>query len=127
MRSSTQSTVLFCWDKTRRTILEHHVIDQRSLAMARIIAKRVSENPKLLDVARMNLDRWLTSSSPNSQSTLLEWKTILQSGIDEVLETLRGTDERCTRLRQSSPFAGEEFITRLERTEIIQRFAYSKV
>ena len=95
--------------------------------MARIIAKRVSENPKLLDVARMNLDRWLTSSSPNSQSTLLEWKTILQNGIDEVLETLCGTDERCTRLRQSSPFAGEEFITRLERTEIIQRFAYSKV
>jgi len=56
------------------------MIDQRSLAMAKIIAKRVRENPSLLDVARGTLERWLASCSPNSRSTLLEWKAALEGG-----------------------------------------------
>lgn len=90
--------------------------------MAKLIAARIRENPGLISVARDNLERWLATCSPNTRGTLLEWQTILQTGVDSVIETLCGEDERCTRLRQSSPFAGEEFITRSERTEILQRY-----
>lgn len=107
--------------------MQHDVIDRRSLAMAEVIARRISENPRLLDVARANLKRWLATCSPGSKPALLEWEEILQDGLESAVETLRGTDERSTRLRQSSPFAGEEFITRSERMGIIRRFARGAV
>jgi hypothetical protein len=101
--------------------MDHGVIDQRSLAMAAIIARRIRENPRLLEVADENLDRWLAICAPNSRPALMEWKGILKRGLDETLKTLCTEDERSTRLRQSSPFAGEEFITRAERTDLILR------
>jgi len=103
--------------------MEHKVIDQRSFAMATIIARRVRANPPLLEKARENLARWLTTCSPNSRPALMEWMDILQSGLETAVKTLCGEDERCARLRQSSPFAGEEFITRAERTDLILQFS----
>lgn len=103
--------------------MNHKIIDQRSLAMARIIARRLRHNPALLHVAHETLDRWLANCSPNNRSTLLEWKAVLDSGLEEALGLLCGADERSTRLRQSSPFAGEEFIARAERTDLILQFA----
>jgi hypothetical protein len=103
--------------------MDHETIDQRSLAMAKIIAARITENPDLLDLANENLDRWLAECAPNSRPALLEWKSILESGVAAAVSTLRAEDERSVRLRQSSPFAGEEFITRAERTDLILRFA----
>ncbi len=104
----------------------HDVIDQRSLAMAKIIANRILENPGLLNAAKKNLDRWLVTCAPNSRATLMEWKAILESGVGSTIEVLGGQDERSTRLRQSSPFAGEEFITRAERSDLILRFSAQK-
>jgi hypothetical protein len=104
--------------------MSHNDIDRRSLAMATVIANRLRENPGLLAVARGNLDRWLSTCSPNCRAALLEWKTILQNGIDSAVETLCSDDERSTRLRQSSPFAGEAFISRSERTDILLRFRH---
>lgn len=41
---------------------------------------------------------------------------------NHVRKVLVGHDERSTRLQQSSPFAGEQFITRPERCALIQQF-----
>jgi len=106
--------------------MQHEVIDQRSHAMAEIIAARIAANPALLRVANENLDRWLARCAPNSRAVLLEWKSIIESGLDATIEVLRGEGERNIRLRQSSPFAGEEFITRAERTDLILKFAPRK-
>jgi hypothetical protein len=103
--------------------MKHEVIDQRSLAMAKIIARRLRANPQLIDAALANLNRWLNSCSPNTRPALLEWKEIINAGMEQALGVLCGEDERSIRLRQSSPFAGEEFITRAERTDLILRFA----
>lgn len=103
--------------------MEHDVIDQRSLAMAAIIARRIRENPSLLDVARETLGRWLVKCDTNSRPALLEWMSILDQGLEPAVRTLCGDDERSVRLRQSSPFAGEEFITRAERTNLILQFS----
>ena len=91
--------------------------------MAGIIAQRLRENPGLINEAMANLDRWLAACSPNTRPALMEWKQILERGLEPALETLCGEDEVSTRLRQSSPFAGEEFITRKERTDLILRFS----
>ena len=107
--------------------MDHETIDQRSFAMAEIIAGRITENPRLLEIANENLDRWLAKCAPNSRPVLLEWKSILECGVAAAVRTLRGEDERSTRLRQSSPFAGEEFITRAERTELILRYGKGRI
>lgn len=101
--------------------MNHQLIDQRSLKMAAIIARRLEENPELLRVAQTNLERWLRICSPQNVQVLTEWQEILNAGLPKVTAVLRGQDENSTKLRQSSPFAGEEFITRKERTEILTR------
>lgn len=106
--------------------MHHALLDKRSLAFANVIAGRVEADPTLLDSALANIERWLVTSSPGARPALLEWQHIIKSGMAETLSTLRGEDERCVRLRQSSPFAGEEFITRAERTAIILQFATRK-
>lgn len=102
--------------------MKHEEIDRRSLAMARVIARRLREKPELLSTARGNLVRWIASGSPGSRPALIEWLRIIDNGIDAVLPVLIGEDENSTRLRQSSPFAGEQFITREERTAILLKF-----
>jgi hypothetical protein len=45
---------------------------------------------------------------------------LLQRPLPEVISVLLSTDQRATRLRQSSPFAG--LLSVSERTEILKRF-----
>jgi len=94
--------------------------------MATIVARRIRENPWLLDIARQTLGRWLEKCDPNSRPGLLEWKAILDQGLEATIGILCGENERSIRLRQSSPFAGEEFITRAERTDLILQFSGRK-
>ena len=52
---------------------------------------------------------------------MMERKSLLDGPRDELLRVLIGKDERATRLRQSSPFAG--VLTATERNEVLRRFA----
>ena len=88
--------------------------------MDRLVAAKVRANPALVDRARDTLERWLVSASPRTRPVLLEWRTLLDGGATSVLPVLEGSDERCTRLRQSSPFCG--ILTREERTRILLEF-----
>jgi hypothetical protein len=93
----------------------HQNIDLRSLAMDQRTAEKLLANPALVDRGLANLDRWLKTCS-----VLIEWQTLLQRPLPEVILVLRSTDQRATRLRQSSPFAG--LLSVSERTEILKRF-----
>lgn len=88
----------------------------------RVVAERIARQPELIALARANLERWLTTSSLRVRPALLEWLTILNAGLAETDRMLRATTEDACCLRQSSPFAGEAFITREERNAIIRRF-----
>lgn len=95
----------------------HEWIDRRSLALHEAVADTIEAKPELLDIARTNLSRWL---STNPSLALLEWRDVLeQSSLREVVRLLRSTSERAVRLRQSSPFAG--VLTRTEREAILRR------
>lgn len=100
----------------------HHVIDERSRYMHTLIAERLRLDPSLLDVAKANLQRWLTTCSPRVKTTFVEWDALLHGDFQVLLELLTSESEGATRLRQSSPFVGEEFLSRAERNEIIRRF-----
>lgn len=100
---------------------DHRNIDERSWVLACLVAERVKADPSILPRARANLDRWLRTSSPGVRPVLMEWKSLLEGPHDELLQVLTGRDERATRLRQSSPFAG--VLTATERNEVLRRFA----
>lgn len=99
---------------------DHRLIDERSLAFDRLIAAKLRANPALLEKARSNVARWLESSTPAAPAAFREWQHILDGPFDSILAQLESTDQRATRLRQSSPFAG--LLTEDERWEILREF-----
>ena len=104
-------------------MIGHARIDERSLALGALIARRLQERPEPLRIAKAILARWRDVCAPNVQVTLAEWEAILQSGLETTIAVPTGNDERSVRLRQSAPFAGEEIITRKERNQLWQQFA----
>jgi hypothetical protein len=99
---------------------DHRLIDERSLAFDRVIAAKLRSEPALVEKARGNLARWLETCSAAARPDLLEWQRLLSGPFDELLVLLEATDERATRLRQSSPFCG--ILTPEERLGIIREF-----
>ena len=99
----------------------HERIDKRSLAMHAVIAERLRRDPSLLHHARVNLRRWRATCSPRVAPAFEEWEAILDGDFTSLLDLLVSPDERATRLRQSSPFAGPRFISPKERADIFRR------
>lgn len=99
---------------------DHLLIDERSLAFDRLITTKLRSEPALVEKARSNLARWLKTCSPGARPTLLEWQRLIDGPFDELLALMEATDERATRLRQSSPFCG--ILTPEERLGIIREF-----
>jgi hypothetical protein len=99
---------------------DHRLIDERSLAFGRAIARRLAEQPDLVSRASMTLERWMTTSSPRVQPVLNEWRAVLDGPIEELISLLTSTDDRAIRLRQSNPFAG--LLSQPERNAILQKF-----
>jgi len=99
--------------------MNHQQVDERSRELHGVVAERLREAPELLGVAREILDGWLANGSPRARPALLEWRELLDGDFEELLQFLTATGEMATRLRQSSPFAGEEFIPREVRTAIL--------
>ena len=85
----------------------HESIDQRSLALDRLIADKVEARPELLQHAVRTLERWIAQRQPNPSAVFLEWqKTLRERSLTDVLNLLRSDSEEARRLRQSSPFCG---------------------
>jgi hypothetical protein len=96
----------------------HQGIDNRSLAMARAIVKRIDADPEHsgLDHAREVCRRWsLRRSSPE----VSEWLEILEKPWSEIRSILLDEGERGKRLRQSSPFVG--ILSNRERWQIYRK------
>ena len=67
----------------------HQNIDLRSLAMDQRTAEKLLANPALVDRGLANLDRWLKTCSPGVRPVLIEWQTLLQRPLPEVILVLR--------------------------------------
>lgn len=84
----------------------HQEIDERSLALHRLVAEKIRETPQLFDKAKATLARWRTTVCAASQPHLAEWEHLMDQGIDASLTVAIEDSPRATALRQSSPFSG---------------------
>ena len=99
---------------------DHDRLDERSLALHRLVAAKVQAVPGLLDKARENVRRWQEANRSPSPA-LAEWAQILAAPASQVVALLAERSERATRLRQSSPFAG--ILTEEERRVVYESYS----
>jgi len=97
---------------------EHKRIEERSLRLHKKIARRLHEDPQLLQIAKGNLIRWIARDGETPVGR--EWSEILKGPLSQVLRVLLSPDERGARLRQSSPFRG--ILSPKERWKIYESF-----
>lgn len=96
----------------------HQWIDQRSLALHSAVASKLEARPELLEVAKQNLRRWL---STRPVAALLEWQDVLdRAPLSDVIGILRSASADAARLRQSSPFPG--VLSPTERRSILDEY-----
>jgi hypothetical protein len=97
----------------------HRAIEERSLAMARVIVERIDADADRagLDQARAVCERW---AERGLTPAVAEWLAILEKPWKEVRRILLDTSEEGRRLRQSSPFCG--IMTPQERWKIYREF-----
>ena len=101
----------------------HEIVDDRSLEMDRVIAEKIRANPKLIQIALTNIERWLANPdySESSRQAVLEWKSIIEnSPVGSLATLLESSSDEARRLRQSSPFCG--ILTPDERQAIFQKY-----
>ena len=107
-----------------RHFSDHIRIEERSIALHRAVAERIRGNPKLMEEAIINLQRYLKQSFSDSRkpiSPLVEWQELLENqSLEEILDFIVSDSERAKRLRQSSPFAG--ILTPQERWRIYEAY-----
>ncbi len=83
----------------------HALIDQRSLALARIIVAKIDEDPNRTGLvqARERCRRWYEEREAPAHR---EWLEILDRPWRQVRDMLLDESESGQRLRQSTPFCG---------------------
>ena len=99
-------------------VSDHNRIDARSLVMHRVIAKKLMQNPELLQKAKDNIKRWRMQGV--EVSAFKEWENIIDSGLNNVIRIITANTEESARLRQSTPFTG--ILTPKERKDIYESF-----
>ncbi len=84
----------------------HQEIDQRSLALHRLVAERIARDPALFEKSRLTLARWRKTVCVASQPYLEEWERLMNEGVEACLAAALEDSQRAAALRQSSPFSG---------------------
>jgi len=85
----------------------HAEIDRANLEHDRATAAALRRHPKLIEIARDNLTRWLGQDGEAAHPALVVWKDILFFlRPEQIADFLESETPKASRLRQSSPFIG---------------------
>lgn len=84
---------------------DHRVVEARSLALHVLAARRIADDPRLLERARATVQRWLARYGEQAPAALREWQKLLERPWPEVAARATELSEDAARLRQSSPLA----------------------
>ena len=85
----------------------HPEIDARSLKRHRLMVAKIDAEPRLIDIAFENLERWMALKPERPNQCDVEWMEILTTKPwKEAREILLDESEEGQRLRSSSPFGG---------------------
>ena len=74
----------------------HQELDDRSLALHRLIADKIRHDPALFDKARATLDHWRQRVSIRAQPCLDEWAQLMDQGMDACLAVAVENSEHAT-------------------------------
>lgn len=99
----------------------HKWLDQRSLALHRLIAEKIRNDTDLFENVKRTLARWHEIVCANSQPYLEEWQRLVDLGIEECLAVATEDSEHANAMRQASPFSG--ILTNEERWEFFLDWA----
>ena len=83
----------------------HHLAEERSLALHRLIAAELSEDSAALAKARARVTSWIEHRRVSSRYAEA-WHAALQGSLEELKALLSDPGEHARALRQVSPFAG---------------------
>jgi hypothetical protein len=83
----------------------HRIAEARSLALHREVARRIREQPELLEPIRARIEDWLRHGSV-ARFYAQAWQEILSRDLESLLEAIVDPGERGKDLRQCTPFAG---------------------
>lgn len=83
----------------------HEHLDERSLAMHRLVAEKLRREPALFDRVRQTLARWRVQVAPATQPYVRAWEAVVAEGLEAALAVATERSQRAAALRQSSPFA----------------------
>lgn len=86
-------------------MVHHDDLDQRSLALHVLVARKVEANPALIEKAQGVVTRWLQISDPASHVYLQEWRAVLAQGVAASVRLATEHSEHANALRQASPMA----------------------
>lgn len=101
-------------------VSDHQRLDARSLAMHRLIARRIQLRPdQYLSKVQARLQRW--NALHPDRPCIREWLGWLERPLPELLNFLVDESETATRLRQSSPFCG--ILSPQERKQFIESYS----
>lgn len=78
---------------------QEQVNDRAKLLMHRLVARRISQQPELIEVVKRTV-----ATGPRSLSSNQEWLEILGRKPEEVRKMITSRSSQMTRLRLSSPF-----------------------
>lgn len=99
----------------------HEELEEMSVQRAEMIARRLLDEPELVEQARRQVERWLDQGRGQRQS-LEEWRNLLETqSVTQLADLLTAGTERARRLRQSNPFLG--ILSEEERRNLWQRSA----
>lgn len=84
----------------------HPELDQRGLALHRLVAEKIRAEPARFERARATLARFRRIVDVRSQPYMRAWQQVFEEGIEAVLALATEDSERGAAMRQSSPFAG---------------------
>jgi hypothetical protein len=83
----------------------HRLADLRSLALHREIARRVRQDPALLERVKRRVERWVETGEVSTYYARA-WQELLDGPSDALFAALENDEEQARALRQASPFLG---------------------
>lgn len=84
----------------------HQWLDQRSLALHRLIVEKIRRDPDLFENVKITLTRWSKIVCANSQPYVKEWQRLVDLGMEACLAAAVEESEHADAMRQASPFCG---------------------
>jgi hypothetical protein len=81
----------------------HDLAETRSLALHRVIAKRLASDPSLINRARQRVDHWASLGQLHPEYAE-QWRTLLDGSMEDLAAAMTEPGDRGRALRHTTPF-----------------------